>query len=315
MDVFLGGPTKDKVRKELDKPLIEKISKTGGERLPYFGLAGPLMLDIIECQDYLSDFTIVERSYAGKKQSSRERAIHELLMRTALTTELKDGRGVIHDYLDVIYGDIDKDIIAQGKGDFGKTLGSKWYGLINLDYYGGIFKAKYREDAVKQLIIDEDANCSSDCDYILLLTVENLDRGKTEKQFLVDEILQNLEKARIEVSSLELLKSFLITCSYGLLQKIYVPIKIYLFARSCGSELHCERPIIYHEESTKGEQHAEMLHFRFVISIKKRRKIAPQMIKDIVEICNLDLLTVSESRIIQHPTQTPRLLFNGVEIE
>lgn len=315
MDVFLGGPTKDKIRRELDKSLIKKISKNGKERLPYLGLAGPLMLDIIEWQDYLSDFTVVERSYAGKKLTSQERAIHELCMRTALTTELQGGRGVIHDYLDVIHGDIDKDIILQGKGDFGKTLGSKWYGLINLDYYGGIFKARDREDAVKKLITDEVANCSSDCDYVLLLTVENLDRGKTEKQLLVDEILQNLEKARIEVSSLEQLKSFLITCSYGLLQKIYVPIKIYLFARSCGSELHCEQPTIYHEESMKGEKHAGMLHFRFVVSIKKQQKDAPQKIKDIVEICNLDLLTVNESGITQHPTQTPKLLFNGDEIE
>jgi len=315
MDVFLGGPTKDKIRREWDKPLVKKISKTGKERLPYFGLAGPLMLDIIEWQDYLSDFTVVERSYAGKKQTSQERAIHELLIRTALTTDLQDGRGVIHDYLDVIYGDIDKDIILQGKGDFGKTLGSKWYGLINLDYYGGIFKAKDREEAVRKLVTGEAANCSSDCDYVLLLTVENLDMGKTEKQLLVNEILQNLEQARIEASSLKQLKEFLTTCSYGLLQKIYVPIKVYLFAKSCGSELDCQQPTIYHEESIKGEKHAEMLHFRFVISIKEQQKIAPPMIKDIVQICNLELLEVKKSVITPHATQTPKLSFNGDEIE
>lgn len=310
VDVFLGGPVKDRIRKELDTPLIKEVSESRREKLVYFGLAGPLLLDIIEWQDYLKEFAVVEERYTGVK-GSEKRNRQELLLKTSFITQLRDGRGVINDFLTVLYGDIDRDIILKGKGDFGKELPKQTtFGLIYLDYYGGIFKAKHREEAIKKLISNQKQNSKNDCDYALLLTVENLDKGKAAKRTLVDEILENLKDARVDSNSLENFKKFLSGCRYGLLQKIYVPVQIYLYVKSCGDEIKCYDPIIYHEKKMGTARSAEMLHFRFIISIKKNRSVAPPMIKDTVDICNLKLLTVEEDKITQYREQTLELRLN-----
>lgn len=159
--------------------------------------------------------------------------------------------------------------------------------------------------------IAQKQNSEKDCDYALLLTVENLDKGEAEKRALVDEILENLKDARVDSNSLENFKKFLSGCRYGLLQKIYVPIQIYLYSRYCGDEIRCFEPAVYQDEKVEVSRSAEMLHFRFIISIKKdRRTPAPQMIKDIVNICNLKLLTVEEGKITQYREQTPELYLN-----
>jgi hypothetical protein len=132
IDVFTGGPVKDKIRKELDTPLIKEVSKDGKEKLSYFGLSGPLLYDIIEWQDYLKDFTVVEKSYTERKERTMERNRQELLLKNSFIMQLRDGRGVINDLLTVIYGDIDRDIILKGKGDFGKELPRQLFGLIYL---------------------------------------------------------------------------------------------------------------------------------------------------------------------------------------
>jgi hypothetical protein len=308
IDIFTGGPIKDKIRKELDAPLIKITSKDGREKLPYFGLSGPLLYDIIEWQDYLKDFTVVEKSYTGRRERSIERNRQELLLKTSFIIHLKDSRGVINDFLTVLYGDIDKDIILNGKGDFDKELPKKYFGLIYLDYYGGIFKAKYREDAIKKLIHNQKEISEKNQDYVLLITVENLDRGKREKNTLISEILDNLEYAQVDSKCLTNFKRYISSCSYGLLQKIYVPIQIYLYIKSCGDEIRCFDPIIYREEKIGSLQTAEMIHFRFVIFIKKNRKTAAPMIKDIIDIYNLKLLTVEEGKIVPCREQTPKLL-------
>jgi len=306
VEVFLGGPSKDKIRRELDIPLIKEVSQDGKERLSYFGLAGPLLLDIIEWQDYLKEFVVVEESYIGAKERSVERNRQELLLKTSFITQLQDGRGVINDFLTVLYGDIDKDIILKVKGDFGKKLPKQSFELIYLDYYGGIFKAKNREDAIKTLISNQKQNSEADYKYVLLITVENLDKGEAEKRILIDEILKNLEDAKVDSDSLHKFKGYISGCRYGLLQKIYVPLQIYLYTRYVGDEIEYFEPVIYQEkkESTKT---AEMLHFRFIISIQKNTKTASQMIKDIVNICNLKLLTVEEDRITNYKEQCPEL--------
>lgn len=310
IDVFTGGPVKAKIRKELDAPLIKEVSKNKKEKLSYFGLSGPLLQDIIEWQDYLKDFTVVEKSYAGRKERSMERNLQELLLKNSFITQLRDGRGVINDFLTVIYGDIDRDIILKGKGDFGKELPKQHFGLIYLDYYGGIFKAKQREGAIKKLISDQKEISEKDCDYILLITVENLDKGEKEKRRLVNEILENLENARVNSKSLRNFKRYLSGCRYGLLQKIYVPLQIYLYTKSCGDVIKCYNPIIYQENKIETKKGAEMLHFRFIISTQKNRKAAPPMIKDLVHICNLKLLTVEKGKITLHKEQSPELYLN-----
>jgi len=308
LDVFTGGPIKDKIRRELDAPLIKGTSKDGKEKLSYFGLSGPLLYDIIEWQDYLKDFTVVEESYTGRRERSKERNRQELLLKTSFIVDLQDSKGVINDFLTLLYGDIDRDIILKGKGDFDKELPKKYFGLIYLDYYGGIFKAKYREDAIKKFIYNQKEISEKDRDYVLLITVENLDRGKKEKSTLISEILDNLELTRVDSECLKTFKRYISRCSYGLLQKIYVPIQIYLYIKSCGDEIRCFDPVIYREEKIGSLQTAEMLHFRFVISIKKNRKMASPMIKDIIDIYNLNLLTVEEGKIVPCREQTPKLL-------
>lgn len=312
VDVFTGGPVKDKIRKKLDDPLIRVVSKDGKEKLSYFGLSGPLLYDIIEWQDYLKDFTVVEESFTGRKERSMERNRQELLLKSSFITQLRDGRGVINDFLTVLYGDIDRDIILKGKGDFGKELPRQTFGLVYLDYYGGIFKAKYREAAIKKIISDQKQNSGGNCDYVLLITVENLDKGEKEKRKLVTEILDNLKNARIDNNSLDNFKEFLSSCRYGLLQKIYVPLQIYLYTKSCGDIMKFYEPLIYQENKIKAKKSAEMLHFRFIISIEKDRRIAPPMIKEIVDICNLKLLTIKNGEIVSYKGQFPGLYLNRI---
>ena len=310
IDVFTGGPVKDKIRKELDTPLIKEVSKDGKEKLSYFGLSGPLLYDIIEWQDYLKDFTVVEKSYTERKERTMERNRQELLLKNSFIIQLRDGRGVINDFLTVIYGDIDRDIILKGKGDFGKELPRQLFGLIYLDYYGGIFKAKHREDAIKKLISGQKEISEKNNDYVLLITVENLDKGEIEKKALVGEILDNLEEARVDGESLKNFKRFLSGCRYGLLQKIYIPIKVYRYAKDCGEDTRCFDPVIYQESKSEGVRSAEMLHFRFIVSIKKDRRDAWPMISDIVNICNLKLLTVEKGKIVPYKEQAPKLYLN-----
>ena len=306
VDVFFGGPNKDKIRKELDSPLIKEVSQDGKKKLTYFGLAGPLLLDIIEWQDYIKEFVIVEESF-GTKERSRERNRQEILTKTSFTTALRNGRGVINDFCTILYGDIDRDVILKGKGDFGKLLPKKSFGLIYLDYYGGIFKAKYREEAIKRVVLEQKQNSTADSDYVLLLTVENLDKGEVEKRALVNEILDNLKDAKIDTIALKSFKEYLSACRYGILQKIYVPIKIYRYAKDCGDDISCFEPVIYQEREPSDLKRAIMLHFRFIISIKKSRKDAWPMINDVVDICNLRLLTVEKDKIIPYRDQTPKL--------
>ncbi len=310
IDVFTGGPVKDKIRKELDAPLIKEVSKDGKEKLSYFGLSGPLLYDIIEWQDYLKDFTVVEESYTGRKERSMERNRQELLLKNSFITQLRDGRGVINDFLAVIYGDIDRDIILKGKGDFGKELPRQQFGLIYLDYYGGIFKAKHREDAIKKLISNQKEISEKDYDYVLLITVENLDKGEAEKRKLANEILDNLKNARVENGSIENFNKFLQGCRYGLLQKIYVPIQIYLYTKFCGDGIKFYEPVIYQENKIEIKKSAEMLHFRSIISIQKGKRTTTPLIKDIVGICNLKLLTVENGKIVPYKEQFPELYLN-----
>ena len=255
--------------------------------MSYFGLSGPLLYDIIEWQDYLRDFTVVEESYTRRRERSKERNRQELLLKTSFIVDLQDSKGVINDFLTLLYGDIDRDIILKGKGDFDKELPKKYFGLIYLDYYGGIFKAKYREDAIKKLISDQKQNSKSNTDYVLLITVENLDKGETEKRALIHEILENLKDTRVDSGSLKKFTRYLSKCGYGLLQKIYVPLQIYAYARYCGDDVGFYDPIIYQEQKSDASKAAEMLHFRFTISIQKSRKTAIPNIRDIVKICNL----------------------------
>jgi hypothetical protein len=308
IDVFTGGPIKNKIRRELDSLLIKETSKDGKEKLSYFGLSGPLLYDIIEWQGYLKDFTVVEESYRGRKERSVKRNRQELLVKTSFIISLQDSRGVINDFLTILYGDIDRDIILNGKGDFDKELPKKHFGLVYLDYYGGIFKAKHREDAIKKVIHNQKEFSAKDQDYVFLITVENLDVGKKEKSTLVNGILDNLELAQVDSDCLATFKEYLSKCSYGSLQKIYVPFRIYLYTKSCGDEIRSFEPVIYHEEKVETSKTAEMLHFRFIISIRKKGKTAPTMIKDIIDICNLDLLTVKEGKIVLYREQNPKLI-------
>jgi len=309
VDVFTGGAVKDKIRKDLDTPLIREVSNHGKERLSYFGLSGPFFYDIIEWQRYLKDFTVVEKSYSGRRERSTERNLQELLLKNSFITQLRNGRGVIHDFLTMLYGDIDKDIILRGEGDFGKKLAKQSFGLIYLDYYGGIFKAKHREEAINKIISDQKRNSETDQSYVLLITVENLDKGEAEKRALVDEILKNLKHTRVERTALKNFTTFLSRCRYALLQKIYVPIQIYLFAKSCGDGIRYFEPVIYGETKPGSSRSAEMLHFRFIISVKKTGRPAVPLIKDIIDIYNLKLLTVREGKITNYKEQTPQLVF------
>jgi len=145
------------------------------------------------------------------------------------------------------------------------------------------------------------------CEYVLFVTVENLDKGKKEKRALVEEILKNLKDAKVENGSLDCFSKFLSCCKYGLLQKIYVPLQIYFYTKSCGDDVMFYDPIIYQDEKKETKKGAEMLHFRFLISIQKDKRTATHMIKDIVDICNLKLLTVSDNKIIPYKEQIPEL--------
>src|SRR3989338_8315150 len=94
---FKTNANKDFLRGQYDKPLVEKWARNRGALLQYLGLPGPEMLDIVEWQRSLDQFTTIERE---------ENEQHLLFLRA----NVQD----IEHRLYSLYGDFD-DILRTGR--------------------------------------------------------------------------------------------------------------------------------------------------------------------------------------------------------
>ena len=125
------------------------------------------MLDIVEWQNYLDNFTTIERV---------ERQQHLLF----LTANVRDVEHRLH----ALYGEFD-EILRSGRDRYGRM--PRWpYDLINLDFYGGLLYSDLaRPSALRKLVENQAAHQRS---FLQIMThdLRDGDRGHEKRSFLSD---------------------------------------------------------------------------------------------------------------------------------
>ena len=171
---FYTNANKDYLRRSYDKPIIAGWSRKVGHKLHYLGLPGPEMLDIVEWQDSIDQFTTIERS---------ENEQHLIFLRSHV-------RNVEH-RLHSLYGEFD-DILLNGRDVYKHA--PRWpYDLVNLDFFGGfVYRGLARPRAIKKLISNQEGN---DRSFLLVLTYHLRDGDfSREKLALLDELERRLTR-------------------------------------------------------------------------------------------------------------------------
>jgi len=171
---FKSNPNKNFLRSNYDKAIIEHWRKLRETKLCYLGLPGPEMLDIVEWQAYIDQFTTIERL---------DSAQHLLFLKA----NVKDVEHRLHS----LHGEFDK-IINTGRDNYNVT--PRWpYDLINLDFFGGlIYPDMARLRALKKLIENQSNYRHS---FLLIITHDLRDSDSVgEKLSFFDDLGLALER-------------------------------------------------------------------------------------------------------------------------
>lgn len=164
---FRSNPNKDYLRSTIDKALVLRWFTAVGRPLQYLGLPGPEMLDIIEWQEYLDQFTTIERLDSQQ---------HLLFLRANV-------RDVEH-RLYALHGEFD-EILRTGRDLYGHA--PHWpYDVVNLDFFGGLLYSDLsRPRAIRKLIENQAAHKRS---FMLIMThdLRDADKGGEKKSFIID---------------------------------------------------------------------------------------------------------------------------------
>ena len=171
---YTSSPSKNFIREQVDRPLLERLHKLRGEPLSYFGLPGADLLDIRSWEPLLGKVAAVERDLHNLNE-----------MNDAVRRDMPGLRFVPH------YGEVDQ-VILRNRGMEWKRGGAEyqpwaaiehpahrpagWYfDVVNLDYFGPFLpeagrQAQRRANAIRKLCDDERVDGWSR--WVLLITVE-----------------------------------------------------------------------------------------------------------------------------------------------
>lgn len=168
---YTSTPSKDLIRRFINKPIIAAFASNLGSKLSYFGCPGIEGLDLLEWQDHLKEIVAVDENLPNLEQLTIK------MLGIAPQLQVFEAHGAI------------EKLILDGRRDTGgKRLGSRWdpeahtwrwnYSLINLDVFRiflagpstvvGTRAAAYynRTEAIKRLFVLQRGHS-----FVLLITV------------------------------------------------------------------------------------------------------------------------------------------------
>jgi hypothetical protein len=171
---FRSNENKDYLRSTYDRGIIANWCLRRKALLHYLGLPGPEMLDLIAWQDYIDQFTTIER-----------RANEQHLM--FLRAHVRDVEHRLHS----LYGEFDQ-ILLSGRDKYNIT--PRWpYDLVNLDHFGGfLYQDLSRPKALEKLINNQGEYRRS---FLLIVTHDLRDGDSVgEKESFFHDLGRALER-------------------------------------------------------------------------------------------------------------------------
>jgi len=276
---FATSEAKDCIRQSWDRPILQaRVLQTGGP-LAYFGLPGPAVHDLIEWRDLLGKRTGVERLRKGSLQiEDLER--HRRLLRNVLTNGLSDGfqllRGEIED---VILDGSDADGTIPSESDNAPAIRMRFrYGLVNLDFVGGVGHPDKTGQSKRTRAIKELFRRQEGTSFVLLLTVSVRDTNEPELANYLSEaqsrVHDDLRPALVWSAEHEKGRQ-----SY--LLKAAVPLFIHHTA-----EEHMFRCRMYPPIAYQGTGRTRLVHFVFELdhTVGNFQAISSQNVNDLVRL-------------------------------
>jgi hypothetical protein len=267
---FVSTKSKDLIREQYDKEIIQKEKKRKNVPLIYFGLPGWKMLDVLEWRKYLGKIIAVER----------ERMYRHLLLNVAFSNNL-DAQ------LQLLVGDID-DILLKGFDEEETQPIEPTFDLVNLDYEGGILykdmkgEAK-RLNAIKKLF---ERQSIGKRDFLLLCTFNTRNRDEREFNHTLDII--NSQLASYNIDAAEVIEWYK-NARYDFKIKVYFPYALDRLAGGNRFTSHFYPPVTY-----QGSSGVRMIHFVCACRYAERLIAGG---KSLVEIINLPMFEIKRSKI------------------
>jgi hypothetical protein len=277
---FATTPNKDFIRKRYDKPIIESFTKEIKDKLTYFGLPGPEILDIKEWKKYISKIIAVERDEINA----------QILLENIFGLNVKSSD------FQLLHGDIDK-ILISGKDEYGAIINFP-FNLANLDYEGGIIykdlKGKSKRIEAIRSLFERQRGVGKN--FILFFTFNS--RNKDEKEFnhVLNKIQDLLSKYGISYEQTEDVFEWYRSQRIDFKIKIYVLNIIQDLSVANRFECHPYTPITY-----LGHSNVRMIHFPFKFEWNPNLQVGMKCLLDIV---NTDINEVEANKIVKLKTPT-----------
>lgn len=285
--VFHTNPNKDFVRSEYDYAHVERWYRLRGQRLNYFGLPAPEMLDIIAWERFLNRFTTIERE---------ENQQHLMFLQANV-------RDVEH-RLYSLYGEFD-EILLKGRDQHGRR--PEWpYDIVNLDYFGGfIYQDLSRPKAIKKLI-------SNQVDFqrsFLLIITHHLRDGDVigAKASFLDDLRRSLKNSTVETATRNAIDRAMDwysdpTTPDSQRQTLLVN----SFLRDTGEAEHfdvlCRPAVLY-----SGTGNASMSHFVTDFTFRAGTAHKTSSKQSLFELVDLGTQEVRDAKLIKSAAKAPRL--------
>ncbi|MGB8216391.1 MAG: hypothetical protein WCE94_03725 [Candidatus Methanoperedens sp.] len=287
--MFYTNPPKDFLRREYDAVIIRDKFFDAYEDVVYFGMPGPLMLDIQEWNDYLGFIIAVE----NKQEST---GVMEM---TAMSLGL-NGK------TQILQGDIES-ILMNWEDDVGEIPAKEFFHVVNLDFEGGflgltdIIKQDKRTDAIRELFRHQKTQRQS---FLFFLTVGF--REKCEQEY--DQKLHHIgeELAELGLDAKKTINWYLSRPKpYKL--KVYIPYLMDEIGRTYRYFL--TKYICFYYQGTGG---VPMMHFIFDFQYSMK-SISPQR-QGLKSLLNAPLYIAYNDRVEPSPIQ-PLPLIGSIKNE
>jgi hypothetical protein len=285
--IFKTNSNKDFIRNHYDKALIESWYKAQGQPLKYLGLPGWELLDILAWQEFLGGLTTIERE---------ENPQHLMFLRANVAN--------VEHRLHSLYGEFDK-ILLTGRDEYGKA--PDWpYGLVNLDYFGGlIYPNLARPKAIKKLVQNQATYNSS---FLLVITQHLRDRDSAgEKEAFLGQLRGMLKSGTYDYSlhsGIDGIIDWYLSADIpdAARQALYLNYLLRDLGESEHFDVRCYAPILY-----SGTGRSSMIHFTAEFRFKGGIGHRVASAQTLIELINLGLREVREGALEESRLAQPRL--------
>jgi hypothetical protein len=278
--LFESNANKDYLRRSFDKQVVERWFKDRGAPLHYLGLPGPEILDIVEWQEYIGQFTTIER---GADEQ------HLILLRT----NVRDIEHRLHS----LYGEFD-EILLTGRARYNHM--PRWpYDLVNLDFFGGLlYRDLSRPKAIRKLIENQEEYGRS---FLLIITYHIRDADLAgEKVSFVDDLQRKLERDLGRERQISEWADWYRRESTPDVarQSLYLNTVLYEEGETAHFEVHCRPVVLY-----SGTGGARMLHMvsDFKYQTGAHRAVSAQSLLDVVNLGYVELNNEAFTETVRVP--------------